>query len=255
MTTLIRVLIALVAALTVCVVGWAGLHAIGVKPPTVAAAPSDLQLPSPSPVPSPRANLAPFGSAVDASLSRPTARSRGEVDVELIGGTPSMDLVLRVVSGWSGAPLAQRPLDAPALADGRVRFTGVAKGSHWLTLVPAAAPTAASYLTRVRIDVPADARAQLDVTTHPLRVRVLRAGAPVARALVRLERADDPAWMDSTQSDGDDGVAWTDADGQVGLGPLGRGSYRARVVGESAPTISFEVPGTAEIEISLPGLR
>lgn len=256
MTSLIRILIALVAAFTVCVAGWAGLHALGVKPMTVAAGPVDLQLPEATVSSPARPGLPPFGRAVEASAGRATERARVDVDVELRGATPAIPLVLRLVSDWSGAPLAQQQLDADTVASGHIRFAGVPAGTLWAVLLPAATPANPSYLARSRVTVPSADPVAVDGAATMVRVRVRRQDAPWARALIRIARTDDATWVLPLPDAGDEGVPLTDAAGEVSVGPLGAGTYRAWVAGEPLETAAtFELPGSGVVEISVPSPR
>lgn len=254
MLTLFRALLALVAAITVCVAGWAGLQALEVKAPPLASAPVDLRVPDAVP-PAPKPPLATVPTVTEASASRPDAHLRQAATVGLNGEPSSVPLCLTVFSGWSNAPLAHRDIDTAALAAGSITFPSLPPGEHWATLVAAAAPSAASYLTRARLRVPAAAPVTLDVGARWIRVKVRQTGAPVADALVRLARLDDPAWVQPAGPPGDDVAALTNRAGEVQIGPLGAGRYRASVVGESPPAVEFELPGDTAVEISLPDRR
>jgi len=251
MSALARVLLAVIAAVTVCVAVWAGLHSLGTEPRTVASESPPLAIPELAPPPA----LPPFDdappSAVEASADRDGASARGDLAVTVRGAPISFPVELTLRSGWSRVPLARRELPVGPLPAAAFDFAGLPHGDHWLTLAPASPAGDASYLSKTRVTVPS-APLVVDLTVASLRVRVSDERGPVARALVCIERSDDPAWLQPTPRTGDDSLPLTDRSGVVVLAPLGPGGYRVRVAGEpDAAPVDVEVPATTEVEVKL----
>lgn len=253
MSTLFRVLLAAIAAVTACVAGWAGLHALDAPQPPRATAQPDLAVPTYPPPPA-RLPLAPTSTAVDASAARATAQRSAAVTVALTGNLPPFRVVLTLRSGWSMAPLATREIDAAALAAGTLNFSGIPRGEHWVVLTGADVANG-SYITRAPVSVPQSAdRVQIDVGAATLRVRVRDEEAtPVARTVVLLTRLDDAGWMQPRDRvDPANVLPLTDGNGEIEIGPLGRARYRVSVAGEpSAEPVEVEIPTTDQVEIKV----
>lgn len=252
MSTLLRVLIALVAAVTVCIAGWAGLHAF--DPPTarVTAPPPDLTLP---PAEQPVAVLPlstrkqqPGDRAVEASGPPARATGASAVEIALHGEAPALPLVVTLRSGWSKAPLAVHPLGAAELDAGRLVLPHVPRGEHELFLAVAGSST---WLSRTTVRVPAGEPVPIDLRTGSLRIRVRSGTAPVASALVVVSRQNDPTWVPPLEGTAGIGPALTDVRGEVRIGPLGPGSYRVSLADDDgSPPMDVEVPSVSEVELT-----
>ncbi len=243
MSTLVRTLLALFAAVAVSVAAWAGLCAVGIEKARVAPGPPDVP-----PPPAPDVTLVPLQrvtSTTDASANRP-ARGHGELHVALLGEPGTEPLVLTVFDGWSGAPLGARLLDASTQTAGRVVVADLPTGSHRVTLARNAALARTSYLTAAtaKVAIPPEQAepAELDRSTGSLSVIVLDdRGGPAANIVVAVERADDAAWRCPPAPEADTAHVITDANGRAKLGPLGAGRYRVRalLVDAGAEEVSF----------------
>jgi hypothetical protein len=251
-STLFRVVLAVAAAITACIAGWAGLQALGVqeRPHAEGAVMAAIPRLDPAPLPPP---LPEVRQTVEASAPRRTTRDVGSVALALHGLPSDLAAALVVRSGWSRVPLRVRDLgDRPET----VVLGGLPHGEHLVDVVvdPAAPP--ACYLTRVRVAVPATAAVELDLRTGSLRVTVHGpAGAGLARVPVRLERRDDPAWLPPTPSADGFGGPITAADGSVTFSPLGVGCYRVHALAEGALPAEARVPQQDAVTLTVPAAR
>ncbi len=254
MLTLIRLVFAVLAGITCCIAGWAGLHALGVQERPRAAGPADVAVPE-APIATQKPALAPLRAVVDASASRQPTATSGSLTVALRGERPPFALTLQLRRGWSAAPLCTRIVEASNSIGGgnteSVTFPNLPAGEHLLYLVAGNAATPDSYLVRMPVSIPAPgAPIEIDVGVASLLVRVRDAAdRAVPRALVQLSRPDDPRWIAPLPSGVTFAAPLTDAQGDVTFAPLGAGTYRVSVIDD--PTAAIEVTLPAQPEVTL----
>jgi hypothetical protein len=244
-STLFRVAFALMAAITCCIAGWALLHTLGVQQHPRVATPIEVRAPSVAPLP-PQPPLAPVARPVEASATR--VHAVGALTVQP-AGEPAVPVVVQLRSAWSDAPVASRPL-AAAADSVPLTFAGVPHGDYFFYLLPESPTHKHSYLVRQQVTVPATpGTIALDVSVHTLRVRVLDGdGQPMPRAMLRLARADDPAWLPPQPPTA---PPVTDAQGRCTFTPLGAGAYQVGVV-DSAAAADVRLPAKDEVVLRLP---
>lgn len=242
MMSLLRIGLALALALTVCVAGWAGLHALGLQRPAYA----NDTVPFAGPDPGTPAALTPLPhKPVDQLGAAPfsTQPALGSAVIELRGSLPWPETDLLVRSNWSRAQVRRVPLvDSSA----PVRLANLPIGAHVVSVVPRHAAFADSYFAKVPLQVAEnqEAHATLTLTGGSLAVLVRdRDGQPLANAVVQVERSDDARWR-TPHTDARPHLS--DAEGKLSFATLGAGKYRLQVDGTSH---DVEVPATNSIEL------
>jgi hypothetical protein len=246
MASLLRIGLALVMALTVCIGGWAGLQALGVQRPAYAKeAGGNLGQLDPG-IPQPAPPLAPRALPGDEAAPFRTRPRVGAATIELRGKLPWARGELLIRSAWSQA--IERRIELTEAAP--LRIDQLRLGEHIATAVEADAGASDSWFARATFTVreAEPVKVTLDLTGGTLGVTATDGNQPLARALVALERLDDPRWCASvpTPTDGGARLLLTDAKGQLTLGPLGAGRYRVRC-GDAASDV--DVPGTTTVTL------
>jgi hypothetical protein len=123
---------------------------------------------------------------------------------------------------------------------------GRALALHWAANADAAAR---SYWSATHVaPIDEEAAAELSVGRRPVRLEVTTDGtAANAGALLRIERHGDRAWRSRTGE-----RLLTDENGSLVL-ELGDGTYEVRsAFDEAAEPVSFTIPGTAEVRLTIP---
>lgn len=246
MASFLRVGLALVMALTVCIGGWAGLQALGVQQPAYAKeASGNLGQLDPG-IPQPAPPLAPRAVPGDEAAPFRTRPRVGAATIELRGKLPWARAELLVRSKWSQA--IERRIQLTEAAP--LRLDHLQLGEHVATVVEADAGASDSWFARATFTVRegAPVAVTLELGGGTLDVTVTDGNQPLPRALVAVERLDDPRWCAPvpTPSDGSARLLLTDAQGKLQLGPLGAGRYRVRC-GDAASEV--DVPGTTALTL------
>ncbi|HLU38961.1 MAG TPA: hypothetical protein VK081_06220 [Planctomycetota bacterium] len=248
MLTLFRAFLALFAASTCVIGGWAFLRSLDPPEAPRADAPADLRVEELQLANLPPA-LAPVPTATEASAPRAAAREPvPPVSFRIEGDAPAA--TFRVRSTWSKATVAVERL-APGSAPPAVHLP---RGEYEATIEGPGGP--ANWLARVRFEVPASEPVTLAVRTGALTVHVRdAAGAPLARVPVLVARIDDPAWLAPVPERDGVRAPVTDRDGAVTFAPLGAGDYRVAVPGCEDAAVTVAVPEQTAVTLAATAAR
>ena len=235
---------------------WAGLQAWPTHELRAAETAAAIEFPTPLPEPE-RGPLPPVEQPVQAAFTRSVPPRDGRVELSVVGVTSTRRMQVSILDAETGAPLATSQVDSAAKPIG---FTGLPRGAvlavaHEPGRSPRFAWLARALLVTNEPDT-APRVATLDVTGHPVTIRIQATAAPPARrwtpVSVALSRVDDPDWNDDAVRAVAIAFEPGSADHELELGPLAAGRYRVRMRGfevEGDAAVEFDVPSTTLLEL------
>lgn len=235
---------------------WAGLQAWPTHALRAAEIAVAFELPAPLSEPE-RGPLPAVQQTVEAAFARSDPPRDGRVELNLIGVTPTQRMQVSILDAATEAPLATTQVDPGTKPVG---FRGLPRGAVLAVAHEPGRSPRFAWLARALLEPnepdTGPRVGTLDVTGHPVTIRIRATATPPARrwtpVSVALSRVDDPDWNDDAVRAVAIAFAPGSADHDLELGPLAAGRYRLRMRGfelEGDPDVEFDVPSTTLLEL------